>query len=629
MLYNTKHILKRLSHNYLSKHYHRIWVAGFCMIIVALAGVANAWLLQPVLDDIFLNKNKELLFYIPFILIGIALASSIANYVQTMQMRYVGQRIVADMQVDLFSHLMHSDLGLFHEQASGRLISRFTNDIQMMRMATSSVLAGLAKELISLIFLVALMFYQSWQLSLVALIAFPVAIYPILRLGKKMRKVADGTQRELGEFTNALDETFSNVRVVKSYGREDFETEKAKLGIFRLLNLYMKASKVQAAASPMMELVTASGIAMVISYGGYQVIEGNNTPGEFFSFIAAMLMAYRPLRTLAGLNTQLQEGLAAGARFFAAIDNKPTIKQHDDATDIIVRHGAIKFENVSFSYAENTTLHHVNLNVPAGKMVALVGASGGGKTTIMNLIMRFYDVGSGAITIDNHDIRDITTASLRQNIAFVSQEVLLFDDSVANNIAYGKAGATHDEIVTAAKMAAAHEFIEALPQGYDSKIGNAGVKLSGGQRQRICIARAFLRDAPILLLDEATSALDSHSEQLVQEALNKLMQMRTTLVIAHRLSTILHADYIYVLGDGQVLEGGTHDELLAQNGKYAALYYKQFAGGQFAGGQFSGGQFGVGDFSGEQDKTGQVKDADNSNAGNGGMDGMDFNPIHA
>ena len=580
-MYSTKEILKRLANNYLSEHYPRLWLAGLCMIVVALAGVANAWLLQPVLDEIFLNKDERLLFYIPFILVGIALASSIANYVQTMQMRYVGQRIVADMQVDLFSHLMHSDLGLFHDQASGKLVSRFTNDIQMMRMATSSVLAGLAKELISLVFLVGLMFYQSWQLSLVALIAFPIAIYPILRLGKRMRKVADGTQRELGEFTTNLDEVFNNVRVVKSYGREDFETEKARGGIFRLLNLYMKASKVQAAASPMMELVTASGIAMVIGYGGYQVIAGNNTPGEFFSFIAAMLMAYRPLRTLAGLNTQLQEGLAAGERFFKAIDNKPTIREAENAKPLLVTGGEVRLQNVCFNYHEAaSTLHEVNLVVPAGKMVALVGASGGGKTTLMNLLLRFYDVNSGQILIDGQDIREVTLASLRSAIAFVSQEVLLFDETVAGNISYGKEGATQAEIVEAAKMAAAHNFIMELPNGYETRIGQAGVKLSGGQRQRLCIARAFLRDSKILLLDEATSALDSHSEQLVQDALNKLMSERTSLVIAHRLSTILHADYIYVMDSGQVVEGGTHTELLAQHGKYAALYYKQFGGGQ-------------------------------------------------
>jgi ATP-binding cassette, subfamily B, bacterial MsbA len=579
-MYSNKQILKRLYDNYLGEHNRRIMIATFCMFVVAICGVANAWLLQPVLDDIFLNKNKDLLFYIPFILVFIAVLSGGANYVQNMQMRYTGQKIVADMQVELFSHLMHSDLALFHDQASGRLVSRFTNDIQMMRMATSSVLAGLAKELISLVFLVALMFYQSWQLSLVALLAFPIAIYPILRLGKRMRKVADGTQRELGEFTTILDETFSNVRVVKAYCREDFETGRAKAGIFRLLNLYMRASKVQTLASPMMEIVTASGIAMVIGYGGYQVIAGHNTPGEFFSFIAAMLMAYRPLRTLAGLNTQLQEGMAAATRFFAAIDNRPQILNAEGAVSLQSK-GDIKFEDVSFHYdagANIATLENISLHIPAGKMVALVGASGSGKTTIMNLLMRFYDVSSGRILLDGHDIRDVAISSLRGNIALVSQETLLFDDTVAANIAYGKIDATEAEIMAAAEAAAAHDFIMAMPNGYQTRVGPNGVMLSGGQRQRLCIARAFLRDAPILLLDEATSALDSNSEKIVQTALEKLMQTRTSLVIAHRLSTILHADYIYVLEAGKVVEAGTHGELLSHAGKYFELYQKQFGG---------------------------------------------------
>lgn len=578
-------------------------------MLVAIAGVANAWLLQPVLDEIFLNKNETLLFYIPFALVAIAFISGLANYVQTMQMRYVGQHIVAEMQTELFHHLMHADLGLFHQQASGRLVSRFTNDIQMMRQATSSVLAGLAKELISLVFLVALMCYQSWQLASLALIAFPIAIYPILRLGKRMRKVADGTQRELGEFTFALDETFSNVRVVKAYGQEEQETAKAKEGIFRLLRLYMKASKVQAAASPLMEVVAASGIAMVIGYGGYQVIHGHHTPGEFFSFIAAMLMAYRPLRTLAGLNTQLQEGFAAASRFFAALDMPATIQDSDDARILQVTEGDIAMQQVGFHYHDGTpVLQDISLHIPARKMVALVGASGSGKTTLMNLLLRFYDAQEGSITIDGQNIHDVTLQSLHSVMAFVSQEIMLFDDSVAANIAYSRPDASLEDIIEAAKAAAAHEFIEQLPHGYNTRIGAAGVLLSGGQKQRLCIARAFLRNAPILLLDEATSALDSHSEQLVQHALQKLMEARTTLVIAHRLSTILHADSIYVLDAGRVVEHGTHADLLAKGGHYANLYYTQFSNLP------------------PQEIKAHVQPPSNNTAP---YDGLDFTPIHA
>jgi subfamily B ATP-binding cassette protein MsbA len=576
--YTSQELIHRLLTSYLRPHARRMWIAAACMMVVAIAGALNAWLLQPVLDEVFLNKNMLLLWVIPLALVLIAIISGAANYAQTMLMRYVGQRIVAEMQVELFDHLMHADLGLFHEQSSGRLISRFTNDIQSMRMAVSSVLAGLAKEFLSLFVLVGLMFYQSWQLSLVSLIVFPLAIYPIMRLGKRMRKVADGTQRELGEFTASLDETFQNARVVKAYGREEYEAERARAGIFRLFHLYMKASRVQALASPMMETIGAIAIAAVIGYGGYQVIQGHNTPGEFFSFIAAMLMAYRPLRSLSGLNNQLQEGLAAANRLFNVLDHPPTVRDAKGANILHVPHGEIVFDTVSFAYhTDIPTLHDVSLHVPAGKMAALVGASGSGKSTIMNLLLRFYEVNAGTIWIDGQDIAGVTLASLRDAIAIVSQDVMLFDDTVAANIAYGKLDANRSDIEEAAKLAAAHDFIMALPQGYDTKIGARGVTLSGGQRQRICIARAFLKNAPILLLDEATSSLDSHSEQMVQQALATLMESRTTLVIAHRLSTILHADQIYVMDKGRVVEQGSHERLLAKGGVYTRLYQRQFA----------------------------------------------------
>jgi ATP-binding cassette, subfamily B, bacterial MsbA len=576
--YTTHELVRRLIAGYLHPHRIRMILAIGCMMVAAVMGAANAWLLQPVLDEVFLNKNTVLLWVIPVAIVMIALLNGAATYAQTLLMRHVGQRIVADMQVELFNHLMHADLGLFHAQSAGRLISRFTNDIQSMRMAVSSVLAGLAKECLSLVVLMALMFYQSWQLSLVSMIVFPLAIYPIMRLGKRMRKVADGTQQELGEFTASLDETFQNARVVKAYGREDYESEKARQGIFRLFELYMKASKVQAAASPLMEAVGSLGIATVIAYGGYQVIHGHNTPGGFFSFIAAMIMAYRPLRSLSGLNNQLQEGLAAANRLFQVLDEKPTVQSPQDAQPLHVPHGTITMENVSFSYGQDIpTLHDVSLTVPAGKMVALVGASGGGKSTIMNLLLRFYDVSEGNIWIDGQDIATVTLPSLRNAIAIVSQDVMLFDDTVAANIAYGKLDATPEEIKKAATMAAAHQFIEQLPEGYQTKVGPAGVTLSGGQRQRLCIARAFLKNAPILLLDEATSALDSASEQQVQQALRQLMQSRTTVVIAHRLSTILHADHIYVMEGGRIVEQGTHPQLLEKGGYYTKLYMKQFA----------------------------------------------------
>jgi subfamily B ATP-binding cassette protein MsbA len=482
------------------------------------------------------------------------------------------------MQIQLFDHFMHADLGMFNTQASGRLVSRFTNDIQLMRNAASSVLTGLAKELLTLVALIGVMFYMSWELSLIAFLLFPTAILPVVRLGKRMRKIVSGTQKELGDFTAQLDETFQGVRVVKAYGREGYEVNRARATIERLFRLYIKQSRIQAAASPIMEVLGGIGIAAVIAYGGSQVFAGETTPGAFFSFIAAMLMAYKPVRAIAGLNTQLQEGLAATQRLYTVLDTPPTVQDRPDAQPLEVNEGALEINNLSFYYEpEVKALDDISLKVPPGKMAALVGPSGSGKSTIMNLLLRFYEYEHGRITIDSQEIRDVTLESLRHHIGLVSQDVMLFDDSAAANIAYGREGATREEIVEAARAADADRFIRELPEGYDTRIGPHGVKLSGGQRQRLSIARAMLKNAPILLLDEATSALDTQSERSVQKALDELMQHRTTLVIAHRLSTVQHADIIYVLEKGRIVESGTHEQLKNRRGLYATLHSMQFS----------------------------------------------------
>lgn len=570
-------LVTRIVRDHLRHHLGKVGLAVLCMIIVAGTTATMAWLMQPVLDQIFLKKDRSMLAIVPFALVAVSLAGGAANYFQTVLMRRVGQRIVADLQIALFDHMMHADLALFHDQASGRIISRFTNDIQSMRIAVSTALTGTAKELLTLLFLIGVMIYQSWELSLIAAALFPVAIHPVMRLSKRMRKIADGTQRELGEFTAQLDETFTGVRVVKAYRREDYEVARARATVENLFRLYMKASRVQAAASPMMEALGGIAIAAVIAYGGSQVISGQTTPGAFFSFMTAMLMVYRPLRAIAGLNTNMQEGLAAADRLFAVLDERPEIRDLPGAAPLTVSDGALRFERITFSYgAEAPALREVSLEVPAGRMAALVGPSGSGKSTLMNLLLRFYDVQEGRILIDGQDIRTATLESLRRSVGLVSQDIMLFDDTAAANIAYGREGATREEIVEAAKAADAHEFISDLPEGYDTRIGPSGVRLSGGQRQRIAIARAMLKNAPILLLDEATSALDTQSERSVQKALTELMQHRTTLVIAHRLSTIRHADIIYVMEKGRIVEQGTHEHLLAKGGLYASLYRTQF-----------------------------------------------------
>jgi subfamily B ATP-binding cassette protein MsbA len=574
---SSRSLITRIVRDHLRHHLGKVGLATLCMMIVAATTATSAWLMQPVLDQIFLEKDRAMLTLVPIGLVAVSLIGGAANYFQTVLMRRVGQRIVADLQIALFDHMMHADLALFHDQAAGRIISRFTNDIQSMRLAVSTALTGTAKECLTLVFLVGVMLWQSWELSLIAAALFPVAIHPIMRLSKRMRKIADGTQHELGEFTAQLDETFTGVRVVKAYRREDYEVARARTTVENLFRLYMKASRVQAAASPMMEALGGIAIASVIAYGGAQVISGETTPGAFFSFMAAMLMAYRPLRAIAGLNTNMQEGLAAADRLFTVLDQPPEIRDREGAVPLQVGQGALHFDAITFRYDDtHPALQGVSLTVPAGQMAALVGPSGSGKSTLMNLLLRFYDVQEGAIRIDGQDIRDVTLESLRRSVGLVSQEIMLFDDSAAANIAYGREGATREEIIAAAKAADAHDFISALPEGYDTRIGPAGVRLSGGQRQRIAIARAMLKNAPILLLDEATSALDTQSERSVQQALNGLMKNRTTLVIAHRLSTVRHADLIYVLDRGHVVEQGNHATLLAAGGLYATLYHTQF-----------------------------------------------------
>jgi subfamily B ATP-binding cassette protein MsbA len=571
---SAKALIKRLWREYISHHLMKLGFAVACMMVAAATTAANAYLMQPVLDDIFLGKDQAMLMIIPLLVVFIAVTNGFANYGQTVFMRFVGQRIIADMQINLFAHLMRADIGLFHDQASGRLISRFTNDINMMRASVSHVLTGVAKESLTMIFLIGVMLYQSWELTLIAFTVFPMAIYPVLKLGRRMRKVSNKTQQELGHFTAQLDETFQGVRVVKGYAREEAEIERAKSTIDRLFGLYFKSAKIQAGAAPLMETFGGLAIAGVIWYGGSEVITGDTSPGAFFSFITATLMAYKPAKTLANLNTHLQEGLAAAMRFFSVMDTEPAIKDADNAKSLEVKEGAIRFEKVNFYYDEEgeAGVSEIDLEVPAGKTVALVGTSGGGKSTLMNLILRFYEVGKGKITIDGQDIRKVTLNSLRSSMAMVSQETILFDDTVRGNIAFGDPEAGDGRIIHASEMAHADEFIRELPHGYETMIGPHGVKLSGGQRQRLAIARAMLKDTPILLLDEATSALDTTSEQAVQAAFEELMEGRTTLVIAHRLSTIQHADIIYVMEKGRIVEQGDHKSLLKAKGKYYELY---------------------------------------------------------
>ena len=574
----TAALVWRLARDFMRPHAARIVLAFALMGAGAGSTALRAWLMQPVLDRVFVGRDASWLLLIAGGALAIAVIKGIADYGEAVLMNRVGQRVIADVQIRLFAWLMRADLAYFHAHPSGTLISRFTSDAVLLRNAAANVLGAIGKDTLTVIFLVCVMFYQDWLLALVSFFIFPVAIHPIVGIGRRMRRVTANTQTEVGQLTTLLSQTFQGARLVKAYGMEAYEERRAAALFERLFALIDRATRTRSAASPMMETLGGAAIAVVILYGGHQVIGGSRTPGAFFSFVTALLLAYQPLKSLANLNASLQEGLAAAHRIFQVFDVEPTIQDLRGAKPLRIEGGEIRFDNVRFGYAPGAVaLDDISLTIPAGRTVALVGASGAGKSTILNLIPRFFDVEEGGITIDGQDIRSVTLTSLRAAIAIVSQEVTLFDDTLRANIAYGRFGAAMRDIEAAARAAGIHGFIRELPDGYDTQVGEHGVRLSGGQRQRIAIARAMLKDAPILLLDEATSALDSESERQVQAALRTLIRGRTTLVIAHRLSTVQGADLICVIDRGRLVESGRHSELLARNGLYARLYAMQFA----------------------------------------------------
>ncbi len=575
---STTYLMGRLWRDGIRGYVDWIVLAVIFMLIAAAATSYTAYLMKPVVDDVFDQKNESRLWIVAFTVLATFLVKGIANYAQAMLMHFVGLRILSDMQNRLFGHLARMDLAFFHRHATGTLISRFTTDIHQMKVAVSNGLTSLGKDLMSLVGLVYVMFLQDPELALVTFFVFPIAVYPIVRIGKRMRKVTANTQQEIGLFLTILNQTFQGIRMIKAYGMERYEASRIADNVETIRVLNMKAARIQTMARPVMEFLGGVAVFVVIIYGGLRVIEGATTTGTFFSFITALLMAYDPMKRLAGLNASIQTGLAGADRLYWLLDQEPTIRDKPDARDIDRVSGEIAFERVSFSYSsDKSALTHISLDVPAGKKAALVGPSGAGKSTILNLIPRFYDVDTGTIRIDGQDVRDVTTTSLFKNIALVSQEITLFDDTVAANIGYGRANATRDQIEAAARHAAAHDFIKELPNGYDTIVGEQGVKLSGGQRQRLAIARAMIKDAPVLLLDEATSALDTESERQVQAALDTLMEGRTSLVIAHRLSTITHADIIFVVDHGRIVEQGNHADLIARGGTYKTLYEMQFS----------------------------------------------------
>lgn len=575
-LWNGRLLAKRLFHEHIIAYRSQFAWAILFMIIAALATAALPYLLQPVFDEVFTKNDPKLLLIFCGSVFASFIIKGFASYGEAVVMTYIGQKIITDIQDRLFKHLIISDLSFFHNVPSGELLSRFTNDVNMMRVAMTNTVIGLGKDTLTLFFLIGVMFYRDFTLAAIAFFVFPTVVLPIAKIGRKMRKITHNTQEHIGHFTNQLNQIFQGIRVVKSYCTEFYETNRAFQEINKIFELTYKTARVRSAAHPIVESLGGLAIILVLAYGGWQVMHNDRTTGEFVSFIAALLLAYEPLKKLSNLNANVQEGLASAMRVFALIDTPPQIISPLNPKILKKVKGKVTFNYVSFTYnTKRYAIKDLDFIIEKGSTVALVGASGAGKSTIINLIPRFYDVSAGSILIDDTDIRQLNLQQLRQNIALVSQEISLFNLSVRDNIAYGIMNASIDEIIKAATAAAAHDFILKLPQGYDTVVGENGICVSGGQRQRIAIARAMLKNAPILLLDEATSALDSESEKQVQNALKALMKGRTTIMVAHRLSTVVEADLIYVLDHGAIIEHGNHKSLLAANGSYAKLWQAQ------------------------------------------------------
>lgn len=570
----TAKLVKRLVRDYLSAHYGLLALAIAFMIVAAGMTAAFATIIEPVIDQVLVAGNTSRIWGLGAGIFLIFFIRGIASYMDVILMNRIGQKIVAVIQTQMFEHFMNLDLKFFHENPSGQLISRVVNDVDVLRGAVTDSLTGMGKSALTLILLIGVMFYQDWVLAIAAFTIFPFAVFFVIWIGRRLRRMSGDIQSGKANLSDRLSQIFQGIRLVKAYGMEQHEKERAGHDITRVRKLIIKSVNIANLSTPVNEALVGLVVFGIIVYGGYQVAAGEATAGQLLSFITAFTLAYEPMKKLAKLNNQLQFGLGAADRVFQMLDLEASIQDKEGAVNLSVTQPEITFDGVEFRYEdeEKRALKGITIQIPAGKVTALVGRSGSGKTTIMNLIPRFFDVTKGAVKIDGIDVRDMTKSSLRQNIALVSQDITIFDDSVWANIGYGKEGAFQDEIIKAAIAAEADEFIRALPNGYDTKLGEDGVTLSGGQRQRLSIARAILRDAPILLLDEATSALDNEAERAIQKTLSKLQEGRTTLVIAHRLSTIQHADQILVLEKGKVAEQGTHNILMDANGIYRDMY---------------------------------------------------------
>ena len=573
---STNYLLNRLWYDWLRQHLPHIVCTVLLMIVVAATSAAYPKLIELAIDMLS-RADPKTLTLLPASIILITFIRGIASYGQSVMNQSVTLRVIAELQKAMFARLMNSDIAMMQSLSSGSLISRFTNDVNLMRDALSRTLTTMCREFLTAVALLGMMFYMDWMLTLIVIVIFPFAGRPIIRLGRRLRRASANVQTGMGSLTATLSQSFGGIRLIKSYGLEDAESKRTDWLFDEVYRLIMKTVKGRARTQPILEILGGIAIALVLTYGGYRIITGAGTLGEFVGFISAVIMILQPVRSLGNLNASLQEGLAALNRTFDLLDTKPKITEKSKAQELQNVSGHLQLSDITFSYDVNKpSLKNFSIDIPAGKKIALVGPSGAGKSTVFNLILRFYDPEKGEIKIDGKDIRDLKLASLRDNIAFVGQDITLFNASVEANIGFGDPKAGSNEIKSAAMDATAHEFIQLLPNGYKTLLGEKGAKLSGGERQRIAIARAFLKNAPILLFDEATSSLDSQSEKQVHQALIKLTKNRTTIVIAHRLTTVTNADMIYVIDEGKIIEKGTHADLISREGLYSRLTNIQF-----------------------------------------------------
>ena len=568
-------VTSRIVFDYLMSHKLKIILALLMMVISAAATGLHAWLVRPALDEVLIKGNKEMLFLIPIAIIIVTLCKGLATYTHSYQMSKVAHSIIAKLQTQMFEKLMYLNMKFYNDSKSGNLISRLINDTYYLRLAIVKSVTGIIKDVLVIIFLLGNMFYQSWTLTLFAFFAFPLAIWPIRKIGKSIRKITYTIQNEIAVFSNVLAESIKGIRQVKAYSRENYEKQRAFETISFIQKYFTKSAFISNRLSPLMEFIGSLAVALSIYAGGVFVLNESMTTGQFMSFLVSLLLAYQPVKALGNLNISVQEGLAGAERIFKLLDTSEKNMENISPKKTIDLDGDIVFKDVSFAYNDNTVLDKISLRIPKGKKVALVGLSGSGKSTIANIILRLYDNYSGSILINSKDIKELDLTDVRNSVSIVTQETIIFNESIFNNIKYGNIEATDEEINLVAKNAGVNSFSEELDQKLHTVIGENGIKLSGGQRQRIAIARALIKDAPLLIMDEATSSLDNITENKIHETINSLMNNKTKLIIAHRLSTIEDADIIYVLDKGKIESQGKHEELISKSTIYKKLQLRE------------------------------------------------------